>query len=338
MGFSNSKRQIKPKDVLENLKKKELQNDIRLYRQQYKKYEILDILEKVDNKEVYKVLNQEDQNIYCMKRVEIEDNLEKIKKEAETLSELKSEYIVKYYESFEENNYFYIIMEYCETDLEKLIKKCKNDKKIISEELILKYVFEICDGLREIHSKNLIHRDLKPGNLFINKENKIKIGDFGISEKLKIKNKDNTTQNIRGTPNYVAPELFSGIYNFKVDIWALGCIIYELCTLQVCFYSDSPLGIDTKIKNTPHGKIDLDIYDIKLQNVIDVMLEKDYNNRPNIDEVYDYCRALKGRNDVRLFKSHLIINRIFNGMLDIDQNEENSETINKLLSEEIFRR
>ena len=336
MGFSNSKRQIKTKDVLENLKKKELQNDIRLYRQQYKKYEILDILEKVDNKEVYKVLNQEDQNIYCMKRVEIEDNLEKIKKEAETLSELKSEYIVKYYESFEENNYFYIIMEYCETDLEKLIKKCKNDKKIISEELILKYVFEICDGLREIHSKNLIHRDLKPGNLFINKENKIKIGDFGISEKLKIKNKDNTTQNIRGTPNYVAPELFSGIYNFKVDIWALGCIIYELCTLQVCFYSDSPLGIDTKIKNTPHGKIDLDIYDIKLQNVIDVMLEKDYNNRPNIDEVYDYCRALKGRNDVRLFKSHLIINRIFNGMLDIDQNEENSETINKLLSEEIL--
>ena len=174
MGFSNSKRQIKPKDVLENLKKKELQNDIRLYRQQYKKYEILDILEKVDNKEVYKVLNQEDQNIYCMKRVEIEDNLEKIKKEAETLSELKSEYIVKYYESFEENNYFYIIMEYCETDLEKLIKKCKNDKKIISEELILKYVFEICDGLREIHSKNLIHGGLKPGNLFINKENKIK--------------------------------------------------------------------------------------------------------------------------------------------------------------------
>ena len=336
MGISSSQRQVKPHEALERLKKKEEDNNI-IYRQQYKKYETLNLIVKVKNKEVYKVLNQEDHKIYCMKKFKIEGNLDEIKKEAKILSELKSEYIIKYYESFEDNNYFCIIMEYCETDLAQFIKGCQNEKKIISEELILKYIFEICDGLREIHSKDLIHRDLKPENLFINKENKIKIGDFGISEKLKDKNKDNITQNIRGTPCYLAPELFSKIYNFKVDIWALGCIIYELCTLQVCFYTELPLGIDNKIKNEPHGKIDLNIYDIKLQNVIDVMLEKDYNNRPNIDEVYDYCKALKGRNQKRLFKTHLIINDILNNMLDIDQNQQNNDdVINTLLSEEIL--
>ena len=79
--------------------------------------------------------------------------------------------------------------------------------------------------MKEIHDKNLIHRDLKPSNIFISKDNKMKIGDFGISKQL-IGTKHANTKT--GTSNYMAQEILKGEkYDNKIDIWALGCIIYN---------------------------------------------------------------------------------------------------------------
>jgi len=82
----------------------------------------------------------------------------------------------------------------------------------------------------------------------------IQIRDFGISKQVNSNNKYAITS--IGTNNYMAPEIISGKkYNNKVDIWALGCIIYELCTLEVCFQSEGLIGLCNKIVNEPHGKI-----------------------------------------------------------------------------------
>ena len=136
----------------------------------------------------------------------------------------------------------------------------------------------VCIGIKEIHKNNIIHRDLTPDNIFINKNNKIKIGDFGIS-KINI---DYAKTQI-GKIQYLAPEIILGNkYNNKIDIYTLGCIIYELLTLNK-YYND------TKINNKD-GKIDVNIYNQKWQNLLDLLLNNDINKRPNIDEVYKYIK------------------------------------------------
>ena len=84
----------------------------------------------------------------------------------------------------------------------------------------------------------------------------------------------------------MAPEVIKREkYNNKVDIWPLGCIIYELFTLNVCFNSKSLLGFVDTIINKKHGQIDLKHYNPKCQELIDLLLSKDYKERPNITEV-----------------------------------------------------
>ena len=93
--------------------------------------------------------------------------------------------------------------------------------------------------LKEIYEKHLIHRDLKPENLFLKNDLRLMIGDFGVAKQLQ----DGTVHanSLIGTLNYMAPEILRREkYSNKVDIYALGCIIYELCTLN--FYSGNKTG------------------------------------------------------------------------------------------------
>ena len=95
-------------------------------------------------------------------------------------------------------------MEYCEnSDLREFINKKKKENQLIDQIVILFIALNICIGLKEIHKNKIIHRDLKPENLFIRKDYKIKIGDFGISKKLDINEYVYNTQ--RGTYGYMAP-------------------------------------------------------------------------------------------------------------------------------------
>jgi serine/threonine protein kinase len=89
---------------------------------------------------------------------------------------------------------------------------------------------DVCSGLAFIHNKNLIHRDLKPGNILLAK-GKYKIADFGLSKKLDLQSK---TKSIVGSIYYMSPELYKGkLYNELSDIWSLGCILFEMLTLKL---------------------------------------------------------------------------------------------------------
>ena len=183
----------------------------------------------------------------------------------------------KYYYSFEENDSFNIVMEYGgDTNLKQFIHAHKAKANLIGEKLIENIIIQICLGLKEIHDNNIIHRDLTPDNIFIDENNKIKIGDFGISKILTASNKyANSTV---GKYKYFAPELVKGEkHNNKIDIYSLGCIIYELFTLSEYY-------VDTKIDGK-EGKINLEIYNKKWQELIDLLLINDYHKRPNIGEI-----------------------------------------------------
>ena len=252
-------------------------------------YKILEVLGQGSFGSAYKVLNEENNRIYVMKKIIIKDakdkELQEIKKEAIILSCINSENIVKYINSFFDKESFNIIMEYCDgLDLRKYINDHKKTNDFIKKDLIYHIISGICAGLKEIHKNNLIHRDLKPENLFLTNDLKVKIGDFGIAKKLNNVNEYAKTQ--AGTMLYMAPEIINGEkYNNKVDIWSLGCIIHELCTFNYCFESPSINGLITKITKGKHEKIDKNIYGDDLQNLIDLLLDENYKKRPNVEEV-----------------------------------------------------
>ena len=238
---------------------------------------------------VYKVLDKNDNKFYAIKRVELndqnKDNIKEVEKEAKILKEIKSDNVVKYIDYFyEEDDSFNIVMEFCEySDLRSYIKKFKNQNKKIAESVIRLIITELSNGLKDIHSNNVIHRDLKPENIFISSDHLIKIGDFGIS---KILDGTDYAKTFAGTYSYMAPELINGEkYSKKVDIWSLGCIIYELCTLNRCFDSNNILELVNKINSGIHGKIDLNYYNDYLQDIIDLCLKKNDKERPNIEHI-----------------------------------------------------
>ena len=227
--------------------------------------------------EVYKI--EYNNRIYAVKHLIGEKKIKESQNEDINLSKLSKldnkhkEHIVEYYGSYpkDENNK-YIIMEYAgNSNLKNFIDKRKG--KYIEEKKIINIIKQICIGLRAIHSCGIIHRDLKPENIFIDEQNfNIKIGDFGTS---KIAFDTNTG---KGTPSYMAPEIISKKpYNNKVDMYSLGCIIYELFTLNQ-YYLDKEYNKIKKIESS----------DPKWQELIDKLLDTNPENRPNIDEVFKY--------------------------------------------------
>ena len=245
---------------------------------------------------VFKILDKESNKTYALKKIELnnsklEENLESIQNEVNILRSINSEYIVQFHESFKEGDSFYIVMEFCEQkDLRSFIDYYKHQKKLIHEQVIFTILQQLCIAIKEIHSKNIIHRDLKPENIFISDDYKIKIGDFGIS---KILDGTDYAQTFAGSFCYLAPEIINGNkYSNKADIWSLGCILYELSTLNRCFDSNNILELINQITSGIHGKIDLNHYNDRLQKIIDLLLNKDYKERPSIDEVLNLSRRI----------------------------------------------
>ena len=224
-------------------------------RESIRDYKIINQLGQGSFGTAYKVMNIKNKKYYVLKKIFLDqakkEEKEQITKEAIILSKIKNDHVVKYFNSFIEDNSFNIIMEFCEgLDLRKFINEYKKSNKPLEKEMIYNFILDLCLGLKEIHNNNLIHRDLKPENIFLDKNNKLKIGDFGISSILK-STKYATSQ--VGTYNYMAPEIIKGEkYNNKIDIWALGCIIYELCTLNICFDAPSIFQLCNKIINEPY--------------------------------------------------------------------------------------
>ena len=254
----------------------------------------------------YKVLNKENNQIYVMKKIPKNqyrrEILEEIKNEAKLLSKVNNEHIVKYYESFYSTNSFNIVMEFCDgNDLEKYIDKHKREHKKIGKAEIYGFILDICKGLKEIHSKHIIHKDLKPDNLFLTNNGMIKIGDFGISRQLY--NSRDFANTANGPLLYMAPEeIRQNNYNTKVDIWALGCVIHELCTLNICFKDYQ------SIMDGRYGRIDENYYGHFLQNLIDVCLNQDYHNRPKANEIIDFVNS---KNIPKEFQNHNISSNNF---------------------------
>jgi len=189
--------------------------------------------------------------------------------------------LIKSYHSYVEKNNIYIIMELAEGgNLSDKIMAAKFKKKYFDKDTILNWAAQIILGVMVMHSKNILHRDLKCQNLFLTREGILKIGDFGISKQLDTMS--NLAETNVGTPYFMAPEVCKGeLYGEKADIWAIGWILYELTFLRKPFDADTIQGVFDKIIKTPVKCSDLDI-GTDLQMLIISTLDKDPSKRPDI--------------------------------------------------------
>ncbi|MFC2088375.1 protein kinase [Calditrichota bacterium] len=156
---------------------------------------------------------------------------ERFKREAKTAAALNHPNIVTIYEFGEFDHTNYIAMEYVEgISLKELITK-----RDISTEQVLNIAIQICEGLKEAHKANIIHRDLKPDNILIDKNERIKIVDFGLA-KLKGAKQVTKESTTLGTPNYMAPEQYQNSpIDMRTDIWSFGVILYEMINGEMPF-------------------------------------------------------------------------------------------------------
>ncbi|CAF1083836.1 unnamed protein product [Adineta steineri] len=225
---------------------------------------------------------------YVLKRLDLrqstnntsQNDIESAEREAKLLSTLKHPNIVAYKESFRsKDNFLNIVMAYCEGgDLYTRLKEKKSQKQTLSEDQIVEWFIQICMALQYMHEKNILHRDLKTQNVFLTKNEIVKVGDLGIARVLDSGNDFATT--IIGTPYYMSPEIFSQKpYGPKTDIWSLGCCVYEMVTLEHAFNAKDMNSLVVKIIREETPKLSKN-YSQPLRDIITSLLKKDPDQRP----------------------------------------------------------
>ena len=155
--------------------------------------------------------------------------------------------IVAYRDSFFANNKekLCIVMTYCDGgDLAGRLASSRG--ALFKEDQVMYWFVQILLAIHYMHGKKVLHRDIKTQNIFLLGNGRLVIGDLGISKVLDAKVAFASTQ--IGTPYYMSPELFkSRPYTYPSDVWALGCVLYELCTLCHAFQADNMLHLVVKI-------------------------------------------------------------------------------------------
>lgn len=176
-----------------------------------------------------------------------------------------------------------IIMEFCDAgDLSIIIKNQKEKvKQFFKEEDVLIWFVQMVFGLQYIHKKNILHRDLKTQNIFVTSQNLIKIGDFGISKSLS-HTLDLATTAI-GTPHYLSPEICRRKpYNHKSDMWSLGCVLYEMCALELAFPADNFMSLVHAICKGQYKPV-ASHYSRKVADLVQVLLRPVPDRRPSAE-------------------------------------------------------
>ena len=232
----------------------------------HKKYEVLGVVGEGAYGIVYKCRNKETDKFVAIKKFkEIEDKLvqKTMKRELKMLQMLKHDNVVDFQEAFIYKENLFLVFEYVEKNLLEVLEKFPEG---LNPKLIRSFVFQMCKAVHYLHTKNIIHRDVKPENLLVDENMNLKLCDFGFARKISLNQENN---NVDAMTDYVAtrwyrsPELLlsNGIYGPEVDYWAIGCIMGELADGNPMFPGENEVDqLDCIIKilgNLPEQLINM---------------------------------------------------------------------------------
>ncbi|XP_039742051.1 serine/threonine-protein kinase Nek8 isoform X4 [Pteropus medius] len=255
-------------------------------RNEMEKYERIRVVGRGAFGIVHLCLRKADQKLVIIKQIPVEqmtkEERQAAQNECQVLKLLNHPNVIEYYENFLEDKALMIAMEYAPggTLAEFIQKRCNS---LLEEETILHFFVQILLALHHVHTHLILHRDLKTQNILLDKHRMVvKIGDFGISKILSSKSKAYT---VVGTPCYISPELCEGKpYNQKSDIWALGCVLYELASLKRAFEAANLPALVLKIMSGTFAPIS-DRYSPELRQLVLSLLSLEPAQRPPLSHI-----------------------------------------------------
>ena len=233
------------------------------------------------------------------------DYVDQLVTESKIISSVDDDNIVKVFEvGSSEENYF-VTLEYLPENLERIIESNLE----ISIKRIVEIGSQIASGLSKAHSLGVIHKDIKPQNILVGSDGKLKIVDFGVAyfgEKLSI---GNSTSTVISTPYYISPEHIRGeLITSASDVYSLGCILYQIASGNLPFNAESPFAIFRQhIENTPEklNKFRKDIPKELILLIESCMKKKPVDRLKSPEEVLDVLNSIK-ITDSDISKSHKV--------------------------------
>lgn len=261
-------------------------------------YEIIKAIGKGKFAIVYRAKRLVDGTIVALKKILIENMDAKARnkclKEVRLLQSLNHPNIVAYLDSFIEGNELIIVFEWAESgDLKRQVRKAQERQVRFEERVIWKYFAQMCEAIRHMHERRIMHRDLKPANIFLTLNGTVKVGDLGLGREMS----EHTVEahSKVGTPLYMSPEVLRGDgYDFRSDIWSVGCLLYELAMLKSPFKAEglNLYSLFQKISKADYQPLP-EHYSQELRDLAYSMINIDPNCRPNINEVCAKATAMR---------------------------------------------
>lgn len=219
---------------------------------------------------------------------------EKIDKEIELHRTLNHRHIVQFYHYFEDKENIYILLEYCSRRSMAHILKTR---KVLTDPEVRYYLKQIVSGLKYLHEQEILHRDLKLGNFFINENMELKVGDFGLAARLEPMEQRRRT--ICGTPNYLSPEVLNKQgHGCESDIWALGCVMYTMLLGRPPFETTNLKETYRCIREAKYSLPSSLMSSAK--HLIASMLSRNPEDRPSLEEIIQHDFITQGFTPERL--------------------------------------
>ncbi|XP_055856453.1 serine/threonine-protein kinase polo [Episyrphus balteatus] len=235
----------------------------------------------------YEIIDVETNNVYAGKIVSKKlmmkhNQKEKMTQEISIHKSLNHKNVVKFHGFFDDSLNVYIVLELCK---KRSMMELHKRRKVITDYECRYYIFQIIEGVKYLHDNRIIHRDLKLGNLFLNDQLHVKIGDFGLATRIEYEGERKKT--LCGTPNYIAPEILTKKgHSFEVDIWSIGCVMYTLLVGQPPFETKTLKDTYTKIKKCEYRVPNF--MRKSAANMVIAMLQSNPEKRPTIHQLFDF--------------------------------------------------